>query len=269
MKRGLGLAFAKCALVILSLSLLPAHSLASRATLADREVFARSYGFRSAAEMKTYFAVANTEIKETPVLIESLDDETKEALFKARIAPDSEEDADVLDSVGAVVINPYDIGAWVKIGKKVWKIIVDNKPIVNVSTQRVSILPQSQPNWAEMENWKGPVAKTFTITSVNKFGWKVIEQKYTVAYNYGGSLNGKGKFIANATIIPRESVNWGFTLNADVEVGDVVNTGTKENPIPGVELQLKWKADSLVKHEQGRESFFIRGDGRVAHITGM
>lgn len=172
---------------------------------------------------------------------------------------------DIID----VIMDPTAIDKWITIGQKIWAVIVANKPVANVSSQRISVLPMAQQDWAQMENWQGPTVRTFTIAAKNGFGMTVVSQTYTVAYNYGGQYNGKGQFLANATVIPANiEVMWGFSLSSEVEVGDVVNTGTKENPIPGVDLQVKWKMDSVMKHMEGRDSFFVKGDGKMVHVTG-
>lgn len=160
-----------------------------------------------------------------------------------------------------------DIKTWVTLGAKFWKLIEANVPIANVQTQTVSVLPAGL-EWTDMESWQGPFAKSYTITAKNLYGMTVISQTYTVAYNYGGSVKGKGQFLANATIIPTAvEVMWGFKLASELAVGTTLNTGTFENPVPGVDLTVKWKMDSILKHLEGRDQFFVRGDGSNKHVT--
>lgn len=160
-----------------------------------------------------------------------------------------------------------DIKTWVTLGAKFWKLIEANVPVANVQTQTVSVLPAGL-EWTDMESWQGPFAKSYTITAKNLYGMTVISQTYTVAYNYGGSVKGKGQFLANATIIPTAvEVMWGFKLGSELAVGTTLNTGTYENPVPGVDLTVQWKMDSILKHLEGRDQFFVRGDGSNKHVT--
>lgn len=233
------------------------------------------FGFATSTEMKNYFAVDKIEVQEraalvTPEVTEHLNNllaAQKEAAKPAQPAqPSGVTPADVFEDLTGL-----DAKSWITLGQKIWQIILDNKPVAKVSTQRVSVLPMTQQDWAQMESWQGPALKTFTVSAKNLYGMTVMSHTYTIAFNYGGSYKGKGQFIANATVIPAQiDVSWGFSLNSEVEVGDVVNTGTTEAPVPGLDLQLKWTMDSVLKHLEGREDYYIKGDGSILQIaTGL
>ncbi|MEK7357995.1 MAG: hypothetical protein AAB250_16210 [Bdellovibrionota bacterium] len=222
----------------------------------------KKYGFSNPTDFQNYMTVSDMTITEVPV-----DLLAAEHFFAARApAPNP---ADVLGDLAAVATDPSSITAWVTLGKKVWEIVVANKPVVNVSTQKVSILPQAQTDWRLMSNWNPrPFAKTYVIEARNGYGMKVIKHAYTVAFNYGGKYNGRGAFLANATIIPSQiEVAWGYKLNSKVQVGEAVNTGDLDSPIPGINLELQYKIDTVIKHSSGRDNFFVMGNGRVEHLT--
>jgi hypothetical protein len=222
----------------------------------------QKHGFGSQTEFQNYMTVSDMTITEVPVDMAAAD-----RFLSARV--NQPNPADVLGDLGAVVTDPSSITAWVTLGKKVWEIVVANKPVVNVSTQKVSVLPQAQTDWRMMSNWSPrPFAKTYVIEARNGYGASVIKHAYTVAFNYGGKFNGKGAFLANATIIPSQvEVAWGYKLNSKVQVGEAVNTGDLDSPIPGVNLELQYKIDTVIKHSSGRDNFFVMGNGRVEHLT--
>jgi hypothetical protein len=226
------------------------------------------YGFTSETDMQNYFTVDRVEVTETPNKIsrEELDTILGPVIIISPTTPRPTPAVDPLkpisDSVG------IDISAWITLGQKIWQVIVANKPVANVSTQRVAVLPSALSDWSQMENWKGPATNVYTVEAKNLYGATVISHTYVIARNYGGQLNGKGAFLANATVIPTSvSVGWGFSLNSQVEVGQTVNMGTKDDPKPALDLQLQWKMDSILKHLEGRDSFFVKGDGSMQHIT--
>lgn len=237
-----------------------AHTLRSSADLpqdAETSLLSRyqDFGFSSPEDMETYFTVKSVEIAEIPSVLS--DDELR-ALFPP---PENSQARDL-------GIDPISIQEWVTLGLKMWDLVVANKPVASVSTQRVSVLPAAEQDWRKMANWKGPAAQSFTVSVKNGYGMTVISHTSTLAFNYGGSLGGKGQFLANASLIPSNiSVAWGFALNSSVEVGDALNTGSEENPVPGIELQLKWSMDSVLKHLEGRDVFFVKGNGSVVHTT--
>lgn len=236
----------------------------AQTAIAQEAVSPEAYGFSSAEEMNNYFSVAEVTVTESAAVLDATTEATlldpNDALIKSG--------NDALDSLQSVILNPSNIPGWIALGKKAWEVVVKNQPVLNVSTQRVSVLPQEQPNWGKMENWKAPAARSYTISAKNGYGAETIKHTYTVAYNYGGQVNGKGAFLANATIIPTQvDVAWGYTLNSNVEVGQILNMGTVDNPTPGVDLQLKYSMKTLLKKSQGVDSFFVGGNGSLKHTT--
>ena len=221
-------------------------------------------GFSSVTDLQNFFAIQQVEVKEVTVNQAHLEEFLHiEGLSNAR--PNQLGITDIVTDIGGSLGS---LNKWITLGQKIWDIIVAGKPVANVSTQRIAVLPASQPDWLQMENWKGPEAKTYEVSAKNLYGMTVMSHSFTIAYNYGGQIDGQGAFLANATVIPSKvSVSWGFTLNSKVEVGQAVNTGTKASPVPGIELQLKWSMDSILKHLEGVESFFVRGSGETTRVS--
>lgn len=156
----------------------------------------------------------------------------------------------------------------INLGKKIWDVIVKNRPVVNVKNFSASAVPQGITAWQQLEGWQTPKTKTYQVTYKNLYGMNVVDFKFRVLYTTGGSYQGQGKYIARVTIIPADlSVAWGYTFNANVEVPSVLNTGTKENPIAGAEVQLHWSVDTVVKHIQSTVNFFVKGNGTFINLN--
>lgn len=231
---------------------------------------AERLGLRNAQELKSYLTLS--EVSST----EDLKIFSEEELTKTDWLLENSTNSSVLSSpangLGDALTNLAgdlgDIKRWITVGQKIWEVIRNNQPVINVKTQSISVLPDVSPNWTEMETWRGPMAKSYTISAKNLYGATVISHTYTVAFHYGGSLDGRGQFLANATIIPTNvSVSWGFTLNSQVNTGQPLNTGTRANPIPGVDLSLEWSMSSVLKKMQGVDQFHVRGDGTSTHVN--
>lgn len=225
---------------------------------------AHAANFNSAADRENYFTVQSVQVRE--IQDSHLDAKINHVMTQRF---DAAAGGSAAGSIIGVITDPANIQAWVTLGEKAWAIIAANKPVANVVTQRVSVLPMAQTDWQAMENWQGPGHKTYVMEARNLFGMTVVSHVYTLAYNYGGQYQGKGQYLANATIIPSNiQVSWGYTLNSKVEVGDTVNTGVKESPVPGVNLQVGYSIDTALKHMEGRDNFFVRGDGQIVRIDG-
>ncbi|MBX3020851.1 MAG: hypothetical protein KF799_04180 [Bdellovibrionales bacterium] len=150
----------------------------------------------------------------------------------------------------------------VAVGTKVWQIAEANKPVVNVKTPVISALPRGLSCWSDLEQWKAPKVQTYETVYKNGFGMEVVKFRFRLHYTYGGGSKGKGQYLANVTVMPAElNVSWGFNFNAVVEVGQAVNLGTSEDPIAGLELNMKWQVKTIVKDINSSYHYFVQGDG--------
>ncbi len=223
-------------------------------------------GFRNMDELRSYFEISELLVTENPIPISR--DELRLTGFTISNGTASAIGTTIGSVLGDLGADLGDVSKWISLGSKLWDIVKDNQPIVNVVTQTVSVLPEAQMDWRKMATWKGPVAKSYTLAAKNLYGATVISHTYTVAFHHGGSIGGRGQFLANATIIPTNvNVSWGFKLNSNVKVGEPLNTGTTEQPVPGVDLGLEWSMSSMLKKTQGVDQFYIRGDGTTTHVN--
>lgn len=155
--------------------------------------------------------------------------------------------------------------AWdeiVRVGEQVWKIVENNKPIVEFKGPVVHALPRGLRCWSELENWQAPVTRSFEVVYVNGFDIEVVKLRFRLHYTYGGGKAGMGRYLANVTVMPAElSATWGYKLNASVETGETVNLGTRSNPVAGLEMNIKWNVSTLAKESKNTFHFFVQGDG--------
>jgi hypothetical protein len=169
-------------------------------------------------------------------------------------------------------VNPLDVievtvDRIINIGKKLWAILEAGRPAVNVQSYTANALPQGLTCWSDLAGWNVPESKVYKVTYKNGFGVDVVTFSYRVTYTAGGNLNGVGKYLTNATIQPADlHVGWGFNLNAQAEVPSVFNTGTKEQPVAGMQMLMKWKVDSVVSNNQSTETFYVGGDNTMKHL---
>eukprot|EP01086_Lenisia_limosa_P015495 TRINITY_DN49_c0_g1_i1.p1 TRINITY_DN49_c0_g1~~TRINITY_DN49_c0_g1_i1.p1 ORF type:complete len:220 (+),score=78.44 TRINITY_DN49_c0_g1_i1:82-741(+) len=148
--------------------------------------------------------------------------------------------------------------------KEFWKFIEDNKPVVHTNTTYADAIPQGITSWDQLENWSMPKHQTWILVAKNTFGVEVLHFEFTIQFVYGGSFEGVGKYITDATILmSRLEVSWGYTFNANVDVSKVHNRGTKTNPIASMTINIHHSLDSTVKHSEGTASYYIDGEGNI------
>jgi hypothetical protein len=162
----------------------------------------------------------------------------------------------------AGILDGIDWSSVVAMGEKVWQVIEANKPVVNVKTPVVHALPRGLSCWADLEHWHAPQVKSYDVVYKNGFGMEAVKFRFRLQYTYGGGKGEMGRYIANATVMPAElNVLWGFNFDAGVEVEQAVNLGTLDNPMAGLEMNLKWTLKNVFSESQNSFHFFVQGDG--------
>jgi len=156
----------------------------------------------------------------------------------------------------------------INMGKKLWTVVTNNKPSVNIKLDTGNALPAGVPNWMVLTGWKTPKAFVYRTTYVNGFGVNVVDFAYRVTYTYGGSVNGKGQYLTQATIVPANlEVAWGYTFNAEASIPMVTNAGTSAYPVAGMQMEMHWTVETPLKHAQSRDAYYIRGDGEFVNLS--
>ena len=156
-------------------------------------------------------------------------------------------------------------------GQKIWKIIADNHPVVDVHKQYATALPKGMTGWADMEGWKPPKGTIYELSAKNLYGVQVLHVRYQVLRTYGGSYQGKGKYLTAVTVEPLlVEVAWGYHFSMDSSVPDtsVVNVGTSANPVAGMTATLNWHVSTSLKDSQGQGLYFLQGDGAFKEVGG-
>ncbi|MFZ4714833.1 MAG: hypothetical protein ACOYL6_14035 [Bacteriovoracaceae bacterium] len=155
-------------------------------------------------------------------------------------------------------------------GEKIYDIVKKGKPVVNLTWAPVSVLPREagkEIDPLDLEDWAFPKSKKYRITYVNGFNKNVVDFTYSVNFSYGGSYNGKGRYLTAAEIVPENvSVAWGFTFDASMKLVGVMNRGKKTNPLAAAILQISYNVSSNLKEDRNNVSYFIQGDGQMGQM---
>lgn len=157
-------------------------------------------------------------------------------------------------------------------GERVYEIIKKGKPVVHTSYAPVSVLPRAKKEGRavdamDLDGWNYPRSIKYRITYKNGFGMNVVVFTYNVNFSYGGSLNGKGKYITDAQIVPEDlTVQWGFEFNATSKLVGIVNHGSSANPVAGATMMISYSVNSVMSSSNSNVSYHMSGDGQIREI---
>jgi hypothetical protein len=175
----------------------------------------------------------------------------------------------VADEAGKIIGVARDL---VALGEDVYNLVIKGKPNISTDYSPISVVPKinGQPaDILETENWQMPKSVTYEIAYENAwpFNMEVVKFRYTVIYSYGGSYNGKGKYLTAVQIIPEQtSVLFGYDFRATMKLGGIANHGTRDNPIAGATLLLEHEVKTVVKANLETYAFQVLGSGGFKRI---
>lgn len=156
----------------------------------------------------------------------------------------------------------------IAIGQKIIPTIREGQAVVtNNPMTAVSVLPRldsKDPAVHDMGGWTIPVSKHYKISFTNGFGGEVVSFVYSITYQYNGSMDGKGKYLAGIRASARNIViSWGFDLDATSQLLQISNVGTQQNVIAGASLEMTYTVKNWTRTITTSEQFFVSGDGKL------
>ena len=170
------------------------------------------------------------------------------------------------DLAGALV----SIEKIVNIASKLWQIIKDNAPVVNIDTKYATAYPQGVTSATQLAGWSRPKSYVYGFYAENLYGSVMIDVKYKVTYTYNGSYKGKGKYLTAVTVVPEKAQgSWGyrFQMSATVPDSTIANVGTDTDPIAAMQLKLSWTMASVLKQVDGTSVYYVEGNGYYEEIA--
>jgi len=164
-------------------------------------------------------------------------------------------------------LHSIDWSQLVLLGEKLIEIIKSGRPVGNVRRDAVAVVPSGIQAWDRLTGWKSPVTKVYGIIAKNKLGVTVIDLRLKVSAMYGGSLNGKGRYLANVIVVPSSiSIAWGFNCDVWTENRNPINMGTSANPVAGLGFDIRFRYGSALKEMIGAQDYFVTGDGLIKEV---
>ena len=154
---------------------------------------------------------------------------------------------------------------------KIFTVIAKGQPVVDINVNYANAVPYGISHWTQLQGWKAPAIKRYSISYKNLYGIKVVKVEFQVHYTYGGNYNGRGKYLTGVTVEPTKvDTLWGWNVDMVAEVPDstIANVGTSEDPIASMQVQLRYKVHSIMSDIQQKAIFYVRGDGQFKHLTG-
>jgi hypothetical protein len=159
----------------------------------------------------------------------------------------------------------------IAIGQKIIPTIEKGRPVLTYNPMAaISVLPRldtKDPVLHDMSGWSYPVTKHYKIIYKNGFGGQSASFIYSITFQYGGSHDGKGKYLTGVRAAAREIViNMGSDLDAESQLVQISNVGTKDKVVAGATIEMSYTVKNFARRVTSYVSFFITGDGRLIRL---
>lgn len=164
--------------------------------------------------------------------------------------------------------NQVTLNDFITLGSKVWDFIVNNKPNATYAPYRASVVPAGISHWTQLRGWSKPVSRIYRVAFQNMFGMASGSFDYRITFIYGGTYQGKGKYIGQISVIPANvKLATDRSLDVKVEILEPLNFGTEENPVAGVTLQVSWSSPTTTRYQMNSAELFLYGTGEIQNLT--
>ena len=156
----------------------------------------------------------------------------------------------------------FDLNDVLTIGQKIYDIVKENQPVVTIKRALVSVVPGGATDWTQLQGWKAPMTKVLEVDVKNLYGATTVYLRLKVTANYGGNAKGVGHYLANVNMVPTQvSASWGYNVDVSVEAANGVNSGTSDDPIAGLGLDIRYHVHTLLSDLNGDQDYWLTGDG--------
>ena len=172
---------------------------------------------------------------------------------------------DILPSILPALLPQQSMGALdiVDLAFKAWDIIKSGTPVVSAQYKNVTALPNiANQRWEALTGWKSERTLVFATSVVNFFGVKTVDLEYKVKLLYGGSVRGKGQYIASARVVPTKvDVLWGYNLDVSVEVPSILNIASNDDPLASINMDVTYKISTMMRSYSESNNYVLQGNG--------
>lgn len=151
----------------------------------------------------------------------------------------------------------------INMGKKVWEIVQKGQAVMDIKADVATALPQGTQCWASLSQWSRPQAKAYRVVYKNKLGMDAVRFQFQIQWLPGGTVNGKGKYVGYAAIIPTDVYGiWGTSLVARSSVPAVFNVGSMKEPVGGMQMTMNWRVTGPFQKFEQAVSYYVDGAGK-------
>ena len=158
----------------------------------------------------------------------------------------------------------------INIGTKIWTVLDKGRATYNFNAQQANALPEGALRWNQLQHWRSPTSRVYSIRGSNIFGVEILKFDYRIILLAGGDVSGLGRYIGYATVQPMDvSVPFLNNLSAEVKAESVYNMGSSRSPVAGMIMSINVKNVSsipLAPMQELGQTVTLDGNGNITSM---
>lgn len=173
---------------------------------------------------------------------------------------------DRIEQTGRIITTAKDV---VALGEAIYELLNKGRPKITTEYAPISVVPRDPTSKEiidpfELEGFSMPTERRFNAKVKNKVGQEVVNFNYKLMYSYGGSYNGKGKYLTGVIIVPGNiRAKRGWIVDSSMKLSGIMNHGTKDSPVAGAVLNIKYAIHSMFQAFERNDTIHITGKGEM------
>ncbi len=158
---------------------------------------------------------------------------------------------------------------FVALGESIYELVKKGRPTNTTSYNAISVVPKDPMTKEaispfDLEGFSVPEERSFTAVVKNGFDQVVVKFEYQLVYSYGGSFEGKGKYLTGVMVVPKSvHTSFGWDFNATMKLDAIMNHGSKANPVAGALVTIKYQMNSWTSSFERNDTLHVTGAGQV------
>lgn len=156
-----------------------------------------------------------------------------------------------------------DVDKIIAVGKQVWDLIKENKPVVDYKNDWAGAVPSEYKDaWLNMQGWQTRESEEF------RFHWTIMyitvsEIKWKFNWKWNGSgEDEKGQYIVDAgSVLISSFATVDETISSWVETRGPYNFGSISDPVAGIDVQVFFRSTSSFADSVISCVMTLKGDG--------
>ena len=178
--------------------------------------------------------------------------------------------SDGFENAGKVIATARDM---VALGEAIYQIVSKGKPTNVTEYAPISVVPRDPISKEyldpfELEGFSIPVERSYVTRIKDLSGDDLVVFNYRVIYSYGGYYDGRGKYLTNVILVPSSvTTSFGWDFNARMQLSGIMNHGSKENPVAGLMITVKYQMNNWRKAYERNDTIHITGKGELKNFS--